>query len=146
MLPSLTNGTTIPLLQQVAKFAERRQDVIAGNIANVSTPDYRMRDLPVAKFQEALSDAVAGQTEATSLGTQWNFQAATKPAPVEPFGDELFQAVESEPQGVTFHDGNNRSIEHQMMEMTKNSLLYNTAVELMKVQFNRLQAIVAERP
>ena len=33
-----------------------------------------------------------------------------------------------------------------MMEMTKNSLLYNSAVELMKVQFNRLQAIVAERP
>jgi flagellar basal-body rod protein FlgB len=146
MLPSLTNGTTIPLLQQVAKFAERRQDVIAGNIANASTPDYRMRDLPVAKFQEALGDAVAGRTETTSLGTQWSFQAATKPAPVDPFSDELFQAVEAEPQGVTFHDGNNRSIEHQMMEMTKNSLLYNSAVELMKVQFNRLQAIVAERP
>ena len=146
MLPSLTNGTTIPLLQQVAKFAERRQDVIAGNIANVSTPDYRMRDLPVEKFQQALNEAVAGRVETTSNSPQWKFQTPASPGAVEPFNDELFQAVEAEPQGVTFHDGNNRSIEHQMMEMTKNSLLYNSAVELMKSQFNRLQAIVAERP
>lgn len=144
----LIDNTSIPLLQQVAKFAERRQDVIAGNIANVSTPDYRMRDLPVEKFQQALNEAVQGSVKATPSGaSHWNFQPTRSAGDLaDPFGDELFQSVEAPPQGITFHDGNNRSIEHQMMEMTKNSLLYNSAVELMKVQFNRLQAIVAERP
>ena len=30
--------------------------------------------------------------------------------------------------------------------MTKNSQLFNTAVELMKIQFARLQAVITERP
>jgi flagellar basal-body rod protein FlgB len=52
---------TFPLLEQLAAFTERRHEVLTGNIANISTPDYKTRDLPVAKFQEALQQAVTNQ-------------------------------------------------------------------------------------
>jgi len=147
MLNSLFDSSTVPLLQKVASFAERRHEVLAGNIANISTPDYKTRDLPVAAFQNALKEAVARrQPGAESNGANWSFTApATNPPLAKLFPAELFQATEAPAGSVTFQDGNNRSIEHEVMEMTKNSLLQNIAIELMNAQLNRLQAVISER-
>ena len=57
MLPTLFDNTTIPILQEVASFAQARHHVLAGNIANVDTPGYRVRDLSVDTFQERLKEA-----------------------------------------------------------------------------------------
>jgi len=58
MLEQMLNSKSLPLLEKMAAFAERRQEVLAGNIANIDTPAYKMRDLPVKDFQQALRDAV----------------------------------------------------------------------------------------
>ena len=49
--PTCSINTTIPLLQEVASFAEARHHVLAGNIANVDTPGYRVRDLSPETFR-----------------------------------------------------------------------------------------------
>lgn len=142
MLQPLLNQTTVPLLEKVAAFAERRQEVLAGNLANIDTPGYKTRDLPVQDFQDALKSAVAEASPRPSLG------AASRSAPKslqELFPARLYQAVEAPPAGLTFQDANNRSIETQMIEMTKNSLLQNFAVELMTAQMAQLQAVITER-
>lgn len=146
MLNSLFDSTTVPLLQKVASFAERRHEVLAGNIANISTPDYKTRDLPVAAFQAALQDAVARrQPAANPAGRDWSFTTAQSAPLSKLFPTELFEATELSPGSVTFQDGNNRSVEREVMEMTKNSLLQNIAIELMNAQMNRLQAAISER-
>jgi flagellar basal-body rod protein FlgB len=56
----------------------------------------------------------------------------------------LFQAVERS-DNFTFLDGSNRNVEQEVMEMTKNSLIQNFAVELMIAQMGILQAVISER-
>ena len=53
------SGTTIPLLEKIARFADRRQDVLTANIANIDTPNYKRLDLPLEAFQRALREAIA---------------------------------------------------------------------------------------
>ena len=123
------------LLQQVAIFGERRQQVLAENIANIDTPNYKTRDLDTDGFQSALQDAVQ---KATSLGYgNANSQA---------FAPELFVPRPVSEANLTFQDGNNRSVEREVTELTKNLLMQNFAVELMAAQTQLLAAVISERP
>src|SRR3989442_15328046 len=58
MLSGLFNSTTIPALGEVLNFAQARHTVLAGNIANVNTPGYRLRDLSQTEFQQRLKEAM----------------------------------------------------------------------------------------
>lgn len=152
MLRPLLESTTLPLLKQVARFAERRQDVLAGNIANLDTPGYRMRDLPVQQFQQALEQAIASRHAPSSPGhlalpLEQPGGVTTTPASIEDFFPEsLFAASAPSAQpGITFQDANNRSLEDQFLQMTKNSVLQQFALEVMRTQFDQLQTVISER-
>jgi flagellar basal-body rod protein FlgB len=139
-----------PILEKAAAFAERRHDVLSGNLANISTPGYHARDLPVEQFQAALKQALEArlvEPEATggddSIGL-WSWNASDE-TPRDPFPKDLFSPVKASTRSVTFQDGANRSIESEIMELTKNSLMQTMAVELMTSQFNKLQAVISER-
>jgi len=147
MMDRLFDSSTIQLLAKVAAFAERRHEVLSGNIANISTPDYRTRDLPVSEFKAALAEAVARrQAPAAGGPAAWSFTAGSDKGSIpELFPPQLLQAVEGAPRTLTFQDGNNRSIEQEVMEITKNSIMQSVAIELMDAQLNRLQAVISER-
>jgi flagellar basal-body rod protein FlgB len=153
MMQPLLNTTTLPLLKQVARFAERRQEVLAGNIANVDTPGYRTRDLPVAEFQQALEQAVR-QAHPTSFSPGLSPLVMESPGmPGNPghlveelFPESLFQAREPRSQpGITFQDANNRSLESQFLQMTQNQLLQQFAAEVLRQQYDQLQMVIGER-
>lgn len=152
MLHPILAQSPLPLLKQVARFTERRQEVLAGNIANIDTPGYRMRDLPIQEFQAALQQALRpggphGPIQ-PSPGVPWSLgspESLGSPVPAleEMFPESLFRAQVAEKQpGITFQDANNRSIEHQFLEMTKNSLLQNFALQVMAAQYGQLQAAI----
>lgn len=156
MLNSILNSTTLPLLEKAAVFGERRQAALAGNIANIATPNYRTRDLPVEQFSKAMQQAIANRNKPTSP------QSLAPPSPTAPpnvravspssqsvhdfFSDDLFQATDRHPHNVTFQDNGNRSIEHEMMEMTKNSMMQQYITQLMISQMNLLQSVISEQP
>lgn len=135
MLPQLFDSTMVPLLEQVARFSERRQEVLAGNIANIDTPEYRRRDLPVEAFHSALQRACTGCAAPGGSSTELKAH----------FPDELFRAVEPRAANITFQDGNDRNIEREVMEMTKNALLQSFAVEMLAAQFSMLETVASER-
>ncbi len=147
MFDRLFDSSTIPLLAKVAAFSERRHEVLTGNMANISTPDYRTRDLPVAEFQAALAEAVARRKPEGASG--WSFSAPAATTEVDStansFPQTLFRAAEGPARTLTFQDGNNRSVEQEVMEITKNSMMQSVAVELMNAQLSRLQAVISER-
>lgn len=153
MLESMLNSKSLPLLEKMAAFTERRQEVLAGNIANIDTPTYKMRDLPVDDFEKALREAVELKSKLSEPGAQRSLampvtlgdrqQAETELEKL--FPRSLFQAREASPQNVTFQDENNRSIESQVMKMTKNSMMQQFAVEVMMAQLNQLFTVVSER-
>ena len=147
MFNALLGNTTVPLLHQMARFAERRQDVLAGNIANISTPEYQMRDLPVSEFQAALEATVSSRVTRDAQGVeQWQFSPprASSLSPSENQEKKLAAAAAA-PVAIMFNDGNNRGIEHEIMEMTRNSMQHAAAIELLKMQFNRLEAVISGR-
>jgi flagellar basal-body rod protein FlgB len=146
MMDRLFDSSTIPLLAKVAAFTERRHEVLTGNVANISTPDYRTRDLPVAEFKAALVEAVARRQAGGASGPGgWSFTATSETGSArELFPQRLLQAGEGAPRTLTFQDGNNRSIEQEVMEITKNSIMQGVAIELMDAQLARLQAVISE--
>jgi len=176
MLDSMLQQSTIPILEQAVAFGQKRHMVLAGNIANIDTPDYQTRDLPVEKFEQALQRAI--QARRTSRNTKpslplplsldpanqslsslnWqgngNSLAATAPAvPLEMqqarledfFPADLNEAQPTNSRNLKFHDGANRSIEKESMEMVKNASLQSFAIEVMRSQMNMLETAISER-
>ncbi|MCA8983130.1 MAG: hypothetical protein R3C12_11315 [Planctomycetaceae bacterium] len=176
MIESLLQQTTIPLLEQVTAFGQKRHQVLAGNIANIDTPDYKTRDLPMQDFERALRLAVQTRREnlqplppgtpsqadpewpalspGGSLAELWAHPGITNQAALpamtvksvsEQFPPSLRTAVEAPSANVTFHDGGNRSIERESMEMTKNASMQSFAIEVMVAQMRMLQTAISGR-
>ena len=91
----LLNQGNAPLLEQVLKFSAARHKLIAENVVNISTPNYRQKDLSVGKFQEMLQERA-------------EVKAASAPGSVG-FSDIGAEAQEPN-DSILFHDGNNRSM------------------------------------
>ncbi len=146
MLNGLLQSTTIPLLEKAAESGERRHEVLVGNIANVETPGYRTRDLSVEEFEAALNQAVELRNRQLSP-SETALTADEHEAEFETiFGSHLENAFEASPKNITFQDGGNRSIEHEMAEMTKNLSRQRMAVNVMNTQMEMLRMAISERP
>jgi len=139
MSSPLFSASTIPVLEQVVGFAEARHEVLAGNIANLNTPGYHVRDLSPERFQEHLKEAIAsrktGGASSSVAGTSnpWNSR------------DGDFQQVRESLQSILYHDDSNVSIERQVAEVTKNQMMHNMALSILRSQFGLLQAAISER-
>jgi len=152
-ISSVLGGTTQPLLEQVASFAERRHDVLAGNLANISTPDYSARDLPVEAFQKALRAAVESQrpgamesSSSASGATRWAGSDLGQSEAFQELVDAGHQAARPRTAlSPMYQDGAVRSIEQEVLELTKNAMTQQFALEVMTAQFNRLQMVISER-
>ena len=146
MVQSILDAGSFHLLEQMAVFGERRHQVLVENLAHLDTVGYRTRDLPVAEFQEALREAVLSRNQSAPPQDPWigseGAPSATSPSRLP---EALLRAVEATPRNITFQDANNRSIEHEAMELSKNLMMQNFAVELMAAQMNLLQAVISER-
>lgn len=53
----ITDIPILAMLRERMEWHQERQRVLAENIANADTPNYRPRDLAPPKFEQALSDA-----------------------------------------------------------------------------------------
>ena len=136
MLANLFNSTSIPALGEVLNFAQARQTVLAGNIANVNTPGYHLRDLSQTEFQQRLKEAIAASQKAN----QPMSSGVSSSLP----GDPMRQ-VRSSLENIIYHDDTNIDLEKQVAEMTKNQLLHNFALTVMTDQFQLLQSAISER-
>ncbi len=126
----LLNQGNAPLLEQQLKFLAARHRLIAENVVNVSTPNYRQKDLSVEKFQGMLRERVERRKDAPpgSIG----------------FSD-IVGEVDNPNRGILFHDGNNRSMERLVTDQAKNAMMHNLVVELLKKQYASLEGALKER-
>ncbi|GIX07155.1 MAG: flagellar basal-body rod protein FlgB [Candidatus Poribacteria bacterium] len=110
---------TISLLATTMDYAVRRHQVIAANLANVETPNYKAKDLP---FEALLRSAV--------VRARGNPKASLRVG--EP---KLVYDVTGELRG----DGNNVNAENEMIKLLKNSGKFNLAAELIQYKFRSLR-------
>ncbi|NUQ62429.1 MAG: flagellar basal body rod protein FlgB [Pirellulales bacterium] len=136
MYEKILNATTIPVLEQVVAFSQARHNVLAGNIANLDTPGYKVRDLSTEDFQSRLRSAMEARR-----------RPAAAMSPGEPgFGQNANVAeVARESQTILRHDEVNVGVERQVTEMAKNQIQHNLALTIMTAQFRLLNAAISER-
>ena len=148
MLANLFNSTSIPALGEVLNFAQARQTVLAGNIANVNTPGYHLRDLSQTEFQQRLKEAIETKNQPISPTSLGDAADLSPNYMAERQGDKqlaAFSKVKDSMKSILRHDGDDVSMEKQVNEMMKNQQQHNLAINLMSAQFRLLRAAITER-
>jgi flagellar basal-body rod protein FlgB len=125
----LLNQGSEPVLEQTLQFTEARQQLLAENVANVSTPDYVQKDLSLDQFQQILLNKVQDQESSAPGAVQF---------------DDISTDIQHPTNGILFHDGNNRSMEQLMSDQAKNALMHNMAVELLRDQYSMIETALKE--
>ncbi|NIA20586.1 MAG: flagellar basal body rod protein FlgB [Anaerolineaceae bacterium] len=138
-ISGILSSSSLEAARQVAVFAEARNAVLADNIANIDTPNYKVRDLPVAEFQEMLGRAIS---ESRRTGQPLQLQSTRNIEVVRKGGRIEFRSIERQEANILFHDGGNRSIEQEMSELAKNTLMHRTAIEVLRKQYGTLEAAI----
>ncbi len=137
MFDSWLSNSTLPALEQTAAFAQRRHQLLAGNLANLDTPDYQTRDLSLSDFQSQLKAVTdPSQSLATTYVPGKGQQLVTR--------QEAIDKVRDVSKQVLYHDGSDVSLEQQVTEISKNQSMHNTAIALMRSQFQTLQVAIRE--
>lgn len=115
----------INVLDKAADASWVRNDVLANNIANADTPNYKRKDV---QFETYLSNAVAGTDSLDE--TVVNIDLST-----------LESTTYTEQAGLSYReDGNNVDISTENVELAKNQLKYYTLMNSVNQEFGRLKS------
>ena len=115
----------INVLDKAADGSWVRNDVLANNIANADTPNYKRKDV---QFETYLSNAVAGTDSLDE--TVANIDLST-----------LESTTYTEQAGLSYReDGNNVDISTENVELAKNQLKYYTLMNSVNQEFGRLKS------
>jgi flagellar basal-body rod protein FlgB len=144
LISDLTNSGAIPSLEMSLRFAGARQRLIAHNIANVSTPDFRPMDVDPAHFAQVLRGAIEVRRARTG-----NERGDLRPLMSKQLGvgaDGQLRLNPKTPSGnILFHDRNNRDLERLMQDNAENVASYRLSAELLRSRYEILKAAIAER-
>ena len=136
MLPGLFDNSTIPVLQEVINFSQQRHGLLASNIANMDTPGYKTRDLSTTAFQNELKQAIKAR-DTSPTGLPGDVVGRADPNQMHKVRDSL--------KHITYHDGSDVSMEHQVTELSKNQFMHNMAIAIMSSQFRMIESAISER-
>jgi flagellar basal-body rod protein FlgB len=113
---ALIDNPTTALLERALAFRELRHQLITSNIANASTPGYRAFD---AVLRDAIEDAPLAPRQ-----TQPGHQSAS--ADLDRVGAELERS-----DAPARLDGNNVSLDSELLRLLENRTTYQAAFELL---------------
>jgi flagellar basal-body rod protein FlgB len=142
MISGMFDRGSLPVLERLVQFTGQRQRVLADNIANLSTPFYKPRDLDPKAFQAALRSAVDRRRSSPSVDGGLTFED-TDQVKFRPDTVEIKPAATND--GVLYHDQNNRDLERTMQALAENTLTHNAGVELMRSEFETMKMAIRER-
>ena len=133
-MKSLFNSQ-IGLVGKVMDMQLQRQNVIAGNIANVETPHYKPRELTFEnELQAALGLDMRGRMSKTSSG---HIPASFNPENFSPEWDKAFK-----PRVI--HGEDRVNLDKEMAKHAKNQLQYTALTQVMTKSFEGLNTIIQD--
>ncbi len=145
LIGDVTTSGALPALEMSIRFAGERQRIIANNIANFETPDFRPVDVSPREFQRVLGAAVSDRRERNGGGS-----GALRLGRSQEVRSDQEKGFRLEPRtqtdGVLFHDRTNRDIERSMQDLVENASVFRVATELFAQQAALLRSVVSERP
>lgn len=142
MIEQVTNADALPVLERLMQFTARRHGLIANNIANLDTPGFQPRDVPLERFQQLLGEAV--DTRRAQTGGSGRLVIEGSPD-VEMTEHGMLLRPEALHENVMFHDENDRDHERIMQDMVENFTMFRTAAQLLRKQFDLINTAIRER-
>lgn len=119
----------INVLQKAANASYMRQDVIANNIANVDTPNYKRKDV---QFESFLKMAVQGNESLSQSVSAVDLNT-------------LNGMVYTDQANLSYRmDGNNVDIDVENANLAENQIRFNTLVDSIGQEFSRLKAVLSK--
>jgi flagellar basal-body rod protein FlgB len=122
---SPSENRLFPEIENLLSWTSKRQQALAGNVANLDTPGYRSKDY---SFREQLS--------AISMRATANNHIS----PAEDSSSAQMYEVASKDKP----NGNNVDIERELTEITKNGLQYITLVQYLNQKIRTLRTAITE--
>ncbi len=119
------------LAQEALDHRSLRRDMIAGNIANVSTPMYRPKDINFEQMMANKADEIFNRNKKMELDL-----ALTNPNHLLPLEDlDKNRATFFYRDGhLARNDGNSVDLDIEMSEMAKNDIMYQALVGALRKQ------------
>lgn len=143
IIDQILDAGAMPALERAMQFSARRQELIAHNIANLSTPNFIQKDVSVARFQEQLREAIDRRREGTGGQRGRLTMRSTEEVRIEP--DGFLRLTPQTPRpGMLLHDRNNRDLERLMQDLVENMSAFRVASDLLKSQMDTLMTAIRE--
>ena len=134
---------TLPILEQAISFTEKRQAVLAQNLANVDTYGYKAKDLDVNSFQKMMRNAIDEREKEHPrqfiLREEQNINVNTST------GDISFEILEPSDDSSLRHDQNNVTYESELSKVVQNGMAYRAYTKLLKDHFDMLNKAILGR-
>jgi len=133
---NLLNIPVIAALTRRMDFLNQRQQVLAHNIANADTPNYRPKDMKAPSFRELLQ--ADGSKFAMRASRQSHIDAAGNVS-------SQFNGTEKPQKGAATPAGNEVSLEQEMMKVAQNRLDHELTSNLYRKHLDMIRMALARR-
>lgn len=120
----------VNILDKAADAANLRNELLTNNIANVSTPNYKRKDLD---FESVLQGELAGEKNLSKAVKKANQNLETLDAQVYTDNASLSYRL----------DGNNVNINTEEARLAENQIKYQALVDLMNQEFARYNTVLS---
>ena len=143
MIEGVINGDGIAALERMLQFAGARHRVLAHNIANIDTPNFRPVDVSVEEFQAKLGEAIDRSRDRD--GNRGGSLEVEATRTVEFGPNRVTLRPEAIGDNILFHDGNDRDPDRLMQSLVENFMAFRMAADLMKSRFDQIRMAIRER-
>lgn len=116
------------------KMRAARQELLAANIANADTPNYKARDVD---FQSAFQSALSGKSSTAMATSHSRHLQAQSSFDIFPSSAVLYRT-----QGQPSIDGNTVNVDEEMAAFTDNALRYQAALTFMQKRIEGLSSAI----
>jgi flagellar basal-body rod protein FlgB len=123
----------VPDFQKYLDLSSLRHKLISGNVANVSTPGYRSKDID---FQGEFARATSRTNHLAGTVTNANHL---------PLGQHKDKAPQVDEQKIQGDDMNSVDIDREASNMAQNELLYTVGARLLQRKFDSLRKAITSK-
>ena len=136
LLEQILNSSNFNYLPRALTAATIRQEVIAHNVANVNTPNYRKS---VVEFEDLLAREIYGEEPDGKLQM---VRTHKKHLPFKPFDYHAEPTIFEDNTTIMRTDDNNVDIDIEMANLSKNQIYYNALVTELSAHVSRLKGAI----
>ena len=132
----LTNLPVFGLIRQRMNWLNQRQEVIAQNVANADTPDYRSNDLKAFDFKSVIRKSGPKSKQVSVALTQDTHIPGSRRQ-----SSDSFKEIDVRRPYETAPDGNQVVLEEQMIKMNEIVTNHNLITQIYRKQLQMFKTV-----